>query len=141
MAIQAARAASGAAPAAPALEAAYLRCEAIARSHYENFPVVSRFMNKEIRRSLAPVYAFARGADDLADEGYGPGGPTPEARLAALDDWEARLGAACGLRPAEVMDWRRGSGQGGGGKTVDVQQAEVAAVNTRAIAADRKSVV
>lgn len=81
----------------PTLEAAYLRCEEIARSHYENFPVVSRFLSGSARRALAAVYAFARGADDFADEGYGPGGPSSAERLTALDAWERRLREACGL--------------------------------------------
>ena len=50
------------------------------------------------------VYAFARHADDLADEGYAgsarvQGGSdvmTPDQRLAALDDWERQLLAAPG---------------------------------------------
>lgn len=87
------------------LEAAYLRCEERARSHYENFPVVSRFLPREGRRSLAAVYAFARQADDFADEGYGPAGPSPEERLAALNGWERRLRAVCGAAP------RNGRGQ------------------------------
>ena len=64
---------SGAGP-SPDLEEAYGVCERIVRGHYENFPVASLFMPKASRRALAAVYAFARRADDYADEGYGPGG-------------------------------------------------------------------
>jgi squalene synthase HpnC len=85
------------APVVAALEQAHARCERIAREHYENFPVASRLLSREARRALTAVYAFARQADDFADEGHGPDGPTREQRLAALDDWEARLHAACGL--------------------------------------------
>lgn len=85
----------GVAPASSLAEA-YRACEEIARAHYENFPVVSRLLPKQSRRSLAAVYAFARQADDFADEDYGPSGPTAEARLAAIDDWERRLREACG---------------------------------------------
>lgn len=62
------------------LEQAYLACEALARSHYENFPVASRFLGKHLRRPIAAIYAFARTADDIADEGNG----TPQERLALL---------------------------------------------------------
>ena len=82
------------------LDAAYRRCAKIARAHYENFPVVSRFLPRASRRSLAAVYAFARAADDFADEGYGPDGPAAAARLAALDAWERRLRDVCVLGAA-----------------------------------------
>lgn len=53
----------------PSLESAYQQCETLARTHYENFPVASRFVPKKIRRPIAVIYAFARKADDIADEG------------------------------------------------------------------------
>ena len=48
---------------------AYAACEALARSHYENFPVASRLLPAPMRPHVAAVYAFARVADDVADEG------------------------------------------------------------------------
>lgn len=51
------------------LEQAYQYCEKLARTHYENFPVASWFLPKKIRRPIAVIYAFARMADDIADEG------------------------------------------------------------------------
>ncbi len=48
---------------------AYAHCLQIAQSHYENFPVTSRFLNKNLRYPISVVYAFARSADDFADEG------------------------------------------------------------------------
>ncbi|MBE9526008.1 MAG: squalene synthase HpnC [Proteobacteria bacterium] len=48
---------------------AYAHCLHIAQSHYENFPVASRFLNKNLRYPISVVYAFARSADDFADEG------------------------------------------------------------------------
>ncbi|QKT04771.1 squalene synthase HpnC [Ectothiorhodospiraceae bacterium 2226] len=66
---------------AVALEAAYRECEALARSHYENFPVASRLLPARLRRPIAVIYTFARRADDFADEGE----LTPAERLAALD--------------------------------------------------------
>lgn len=66
---------------------AYAACLEIARGHYENFPVASRLVPAALRRHVAAVYAFARGADDIADE---PGRTTAE-RLALLDEWSAHL--------------------------------------------------
>jgi phytoene synthase len=48
--------------------AAYRACEAIARAHEENFPVASLLLPAAARRHLAAFYAFARRADDWADE-------------------------------------------------------------------------
>lgn len=51
------------------IEAAYRTCLEIARSHYENFPVASWLVPADLRRPIAAIYAFARRADDVADEG------------------------------------------------------------------------
>ena len=45
---------------------------AISQSHYENFPVASIILPKHLRRPIALIYAFARQADDFADEGNMP---------------------------------------------------------------------
>jgi phytoene synthase len=77
------------------LEAAYASCQRLARQHYENFPVASRLLPAPMRPHVAAVYAFARIADDFADEGDRP---VPW-RLERLDDWRARLRAAAGGAP------------------------------------------
>jgi hydroxysqualene synthase len=69
------------------LEAAYAYCERIAREHYENFPVASALLPAPMRPHIAAVYAFARRADDFADEP----GPDVDERLRLLDAWEQRL--------------------------------------------------
>ncbi len=69
------------------LAEAYRYCESLARSHYENFPVASRLLPPRLRRPVAVIYAFARRADDYADEGD----PDPRRRLALLAGWQARL--------------------------------------------------
>lgn len=51
------------------LEQAYRNAANFAKSHYENFPVVSLFLPKQLRKHVAVVYQFARQADDIADEG------------------------------------------------------------------------
>jgi len=50
------------------VEKSYAYCEAYARSHGETFPVASRFVPAELRPHLMALYAFARSADDFADE-------------------------------------------------------------------------
>jgi len=74
----------------PWVRAAYARCEALAREHYENFPVASILLPKRMRPHIAAIYAFARTADDIADEP----GRTPDERLRLLEDFRARLHAS-----------------------------------------------
>ncbi|NNJ52456.1 MAG: squalene synthase HpnC [Ignavibacteriaceae bacterium] len=59
----------------------------LAKSHYENFPVVSLLVPKDVRKHLAIIYWFARTADDFADEGN----YTENERLNNLNDFEYRL--------------------------------------------------
>jgi squalene synthase HpnC len=59
----------------------------MAVDHYENFPVASILLPRRLAPAVEAIYAFARSADDLADEGdAGPG-----ERLAALSAYEAAL--------------------------------------------------
>jgi hydroxysqualene synthase len=87
------------------LDRAYAVCARFARDHYENFPVASRLLPAAMRPHVAAVYAFARVADDFADEG-----DAPEAdRLARLDAWNAWLrageaGAGLGGLPRETPE-------------------------------------
>ena len=53
----------------PSVSNAYQFCLDLAASHYENFPVASRLLKPELRKAIAAIYAFARTADDFADEG------------------------------------------------------------------------
>jgi squalene synthase HpnC len=72
------------------LDRAYDFCEKLARSHYENFPVGSVLIPKRLRRYFYSIYAFARIADDVADEGYGQG-YTERERLDLLEEWRRML--------------------------------------------------
>jgi len=84
-------------PPDPDLERAYAACERLARTHYENFPVASFLLPKRMRPGIAAIYAFARCADDFADEpGY-----TDAERLRLLDDWTSRLRRAASAAPLE----------------------------------------
>src|SRR5438309_2850040 len=69
----------------------------LAQSHYENFPVASRLLPAPMRPHVAAVYAFARVADDIADEGSAPAAD----RLAQLDAWQRRLHAAVAIEASE----------------------------------------
>jgi squalene synthase HpnC len=82
---------------APPLAEAYAACDLLARSHYENFPVASRLLPPAMRPHVAALYAFARIADDLADEGTSPAAE----RQAGLRAWQEGLHRAA-----------RGQGQG-----------------------------
>ncbi len=59
----------------------------LAKKHYENFPVASFFLPKSLRQPIALIYAFARQADDFADEGD----LQPEDRIKLLNEFEAEL--------------------------------------------------
>lgn len=80
------------------VERAYRWCAGIARRHYENFPVASSLLPRRMRPAIAAIYAFARRADDFADEP----GPSSGERLRLLDDWERRL--LSGDVPASAAD-------------------------------------
>jgi hydroxysqualene synthase len=69
------------------LQEAYASCERLARAHYENFPVASALLPRAMRPHVAAVYAFARVADDFADEGERPAA----ARIELLGRWRDRL--------------------------------------------------
>jgi squalene synthase HpnC len=67
------------------LAASYDFCARLAKSHYENFTVASWLMPREMRPHMYAIYAYARMADDFADEHHD---------LAMLDDWERELDSA-----------------------------------------------
>lgn len=55
--------------------------------HYENFPVASILLPKRLVPAVEAIYAFARSADDLADEGD----VAPAQRLASLAAYDEAL--------------------------------------------------
>ena len=72
----------------------------MAVDHYENFPVASLLLPRRLVPAVEAIYAFARSADDLADEGDA----APAERLAALDAYESALDTiAAGIPPADPM--------------------------------------
>jgi squalene synthase HpnC len=68
-----------------ALAEAYRFCERLAKSHYENFTIASWLMPRAMRPHMYAIYAYARCADDFADE---------EHDRAKLDEWERELDLA-----------------------------------------------
>lgn len=76
------------APAGRRIDAAasFAYCESFVRAHHENFPVASLFLPAPLRPHVCALYAFARHADDFADE------PEFEGRRGdELDRWEDHL--------------------------------------------------
>jgi len=78
----------------PALRAAYDFCARIAQSHYENFTIASWLMPRAMRPHMYAIYAYARSADDFADE---------ERDLAKLDAWERELDLAYAGTPRDPV--------------------------------------
>jgi squalene synthase HpnC len=64
------------------VQSAYDQCIQITRNHYENFPVASFLIPAHLRKHIAAIYAFARTADDFADEMQDRN---------KLEDWRAQL--------------------------------------------------
>ena len=71
------------------IKSSFKYCEDLTKKHYENFPVASFLIPKDKRKYIYAVYAFARAADDFADEPGIEGGR--EKRLALIDEWNAKL--------------------------------------------------
>ena len=69
------------------LISAHRYCQHLAKSHYENFPVASIILPKYLQQSIFVIYAFARTADDIADEGSA----TNADRMQALLEYEKQL--------------------------------------------------
>ncbi len=55
--------------------------------HYENFPVASVLLPRKLRHPVQVIYAFARSADDFADEGDA----ADTVRLANLENYRTQL--------------------------------------------------
>lgn len=86
------------------LDAAYSKCSDLAYSHYENFPV-AKMVPKKLRKHVAAVYAFARTADDIADEQHETLAADDPIRVERLREFESQLDISgeSGLDPR--WDW------------------------------------
>jgi squalene synthase HpnC len=68
------------------LEACYRYCEALVHARHHNYPVGSMFARSALRKHIFALFAFARVADDFADEEQYEG-----RRARELDRWEQQL--------------------------------------------------
>jgi squalene synthase HpnC len=68
---------------------AFAYCSQLTRSHYENFPVGSLLLPKNLQPAIHSLYAFMRTADDFSDEDRRPGDEAE--RLAWLETWDQML--------------------------------------------------
>ncbi|HET9987114.1 MAG TPA: squalene synthase HpnC [Kofleriaceae bacterium] len=71
------------------LEACYRYCEALVHARHHNYPVGSMFARSALRKHIFALFAFARVADDIADERSFEG-----RRARELDRWEEQLNDA-----------------------------------------------
>ncbi len=82
------------------IEQAYQHCLNMAKNHYENFPVASRLLPEHIRKPISVIYAYARTADDYADEGD----ITETDRLKHLDQMKTNIQSIySGGTPEEIL--------------------------------------
>ncbi|MCI0505749.1 MAG: squalene synthase HpnC [Gammaproteobacteria bacterium] len=85
--------------AGPQTQKAYQHCLEIVRSHYENFPVASLLLPRSLRQPIAAIYAFARTADDFADEGQ----LSEAQRLEKLNHYSRQLETLDQEQPADPV--------------------------------------
>jgi squalene synthase HpnC len=71
------------------LDACYRYCEALVHARHHNYPVGSMFARSALRKHIFALFAFARVADDIADERSFEG-----RRARELDRWEEQLNDA-----------------------------------------------
>jgi len=84
----------------PDLIVGYNEACRLAKSHYENFPVVSLLIPAKFRNDIAIIYWFARTADDYADEGN----ISISERLEKLEAFGQRLDSLLKNHPASHLE-------------------------------------
>ena len=82
------------------IDSGYAKALALAKNHYENFPVVSAFIPKQLRKHVAVIYWFARTSDDMADNESMPA----LERMKLLTQFEERLQQTIAGKPLEDID-------------------------------------
>ena len=81
----------------PAITAAYETCRRLQRRHDPTYYWATRRLPAAVRPATHALYGYVRTADEIVDGPRRP--PTPDARRAALDAWEASCAtAAAGAR-------------------------------------------
>lgn len=82
------------------IHSAYNKALDFAKSHYENFPVISFLVPKQLQKHIAIIYWFARTADDIADEGN----YSAEERIFALDKFQNNFSDALNGSPKSPFE-------------------------------------
>jgi phytoene synthase len=87
----------------PAVRAAYERCRRLQRRHDPTYYWATRRLPEPLRPATHALYGYVRTADEIVDGPHRP--PSPAARRAALDAWEAELrtGLRTGRSPHPVV--------------------------------------
>ncbi len=73
----------------PVLESSYETCRRLQRRHDPTYYWATRRLPADVRPATHAVYGYVRVADEIVDGPRRP--PSPDARRAALDAWEAEL--------------------------------------------------
>jgi squalene synthase HpnC len=82
------------------VEIGYNQAIKLAKSHYENFPVISVLIPGNLKKDVAIIYWFARTADDFSDEGNF----SQSERLEKLEAFELRLNEVLKNQPENELE-------------------------------------
>ena len=82
------------------VDSGYREALELAKTHYENFPVVSLLIPAKYKNDIAIIYWFARTADDFADEGN----DSSSVKLEKLRAFEERLRSLLNDNPATELE-------------------------------------
>ena len=82
------------------VDSGYRKALELAKTHYENFPVVSLLIPAKYKNDTAIIYWFARTADDFADEGN----DSSSVKLEKLRAFEERLRSLLNDNPATELE-------------------------------------
>jgi len=82
------------------VDSGYREALELAKTHYENFPVVSLLIPAKYKNDTAIIYWFARTADDFADEGN----DSSSVKLEKLRAFEERLRSLLNDNPATELE-------------------------------------
>ena len=82
------------------VDSGYRKALELAKTHYENFPVVSLLIPAKYKNDTAIIYWFARTADDYADEGN----DSSSVKLEKLRAFEERIRSLLNDNPATELE-------------------------------------
>ena len=82
----------------------YAKCESLANSHYEK-KKKKKMVPKRLRKHVAAVYAFARTADDIADENHDTIADNDPIRIRRLEEFQSQLDVSDASKLDPRWDW------------------------------------